>query len=378
MQIIQKRIEKFANDVKGKKNVYCFGAGSVLARFLHEFREYHLEDDIKYVVDNSKEKQETIVRGIYNDIPVISLKKMLYEITLEDVIIITTVHFLEIIELLNGEEKLKSIECYLYNVLRIEQYDYERLNIEIPKKLGICQEQRIPKTIHYCWFGKTEIPAHYKKWMESWKKYCPEYEIVEWNEDNYDVHKSRYIRQAYDMGKWAFVSDYARIDIINEYGGIYLDTDVELVKNIDVLLQNDAFCGFENFRYVAYGLGFGSRKDNVILNEIKEYYDRMEFLSEDGTLKQITCPVIQTEIMKRHGLMCNGEFQVVEGMTVYPSRILCGMSPHSFRIQCNLEDTYAIHHYSGSWLESKQGKNKVIFYMKKWSENRDYYYPDDM
>ena len=114
------------------------------------------------------------------------------------------------------------------------------------------------------------------------------------------------------------------------------------------------------------------------MGEIKEYYDNASFVLEDGTLNQITCPIIQTEVMKKYGLICNGEFQVVEGMTVYPSRTLCGMSPHSFRMQRNLDDTYAIHHYSGSWLEDKQEKNKVIFYMKKWSENQGYYYPDDM
>ena len=295
-----------------------------------------------------------------------------------DIILITTMHYYEVVEQLNKEERLRNTDCYLYFLLRIEQYDYDRLKIDIPKNLSTYQKQVIPKVIHYCWFGKKEIPIQYKKWMESWKKYCPDYEIIEWNENNYDVHKSKYISQAYDMGKWAFVSDYARIDIINEHGGIYLDTDVELVKNIDILLKNIFFCGFESRKYVNFGLGFGSEKNNAILSEMKEYYDTMLFLSQDGTLNQITCPVIQTEIMKRHGLICNGEFQVVEGMTVYPSRVLCGMSPHSFRMQRNLDNTYAIHQYSGSWLEDKQEKNKVIFYMKKWSKNQDYYYPDDM
>ncbi len=378
MQFKQKRIDEFAQEIKGKQNLYCFGAGIALTNFLYEFYEYHLEDDIKYAVDNSEEKQGKTVRGIKREILVISLKQMLHEITPGDIVLITTAHFSEVIEQLDGEEKLKNTDCYLYLMLRIEQYDYDRLRIDIPKSLSTYQQQIIPKVIHYCWFGDKPIPMQYRRWMESWKKYCPDYEVTEWNEDNYDVHKNRYISQAYELEKWAFVSDYARIDIINEYGGVYLDTDVELVKNIDVLLQNDAFCGFENFRYVAYGLGFGSKKDNAVLSEMLEYYDRMGFLSEDGTLNQITCPIIQTEVMKRHGLICNGEFQVVEGMTVYPSRILCGMSPHSFRMQCNLDDTYAIHHYSGSWLENEQEKNKVIFYMKKWSENKGYYYPNDI
>ena len=361
------------------RNVYCFGAGRAFEAFVKEFSRFKLEKEIKAIVDNKAYKidcPKKVVNGVL--IPVISPEEMVAEISNDECIIITTAAYEEVIEQLEKNEKLSKVIYYIYLFLRMEQYDNDRLQVNLPSHLSVYQERQIPKVIHYCWFGRKGIPIQYKKWMESWKKYCPDYEVIEWNEDNYDVHKNRYISQAYELEKWAFVSDYARIDIINEYGGVYLDTDVELVKNIDVLLQNDAFCGFENFRYVAYGLGFGSKKDNAVLSEMLEYYDRMEFLSEDGTLNQITCPVIQTEIMKRHGLICNGEFQVVQGMTVYPSRTLCGMSPHSFRMQRNLDDTYAIHHYSGSWLEDKQEKNKVIFYMKKWSENQGYYYPDDM
>lgn len=378
MHFMQKRIDQLTKKIKGKRNVYCFGAGIALTNFLHEFHEYCLEEDIKYVVDNSEEKQGKTVRGIKRDILVISLKQMLHEITPGDIVLITTAYFSEVLEQLDGEEKLKNIDCYLYLLLRIQQYDYDRLKIDIPKNLSTCQKQAIPKVIHYCWFGGKKIPDQYRRWMESWKQYCPDYEIIEWNETNYDVRKNKYVRQAYEMGKWAFVSDYVRVDIINEYGGVYLDTDVELIKSIDEMLKNDAFCGFESAKYVNYGLGFGAGKGHLIVGEIKEYYDNASFVLEDGTLNQITCPIIQTEVMKKYGLICNGEFQVVEGMTVYPSRILCGMSPHSFRMQCNLDDTYAIHHYSGSWLENEQEKNKVIFYMKKWSENKGYYYPNDI
>ena len=374
MRFKQKTIEEFANKVKGKKNVYCFGAGIKLTNFLYEFREYRLEDNIKYAVDNSKEKQGGVVQGVSIEIPIISLEHMLQEIKSGDVIVITTDRFLEVIEQINGEEKLGDIECFLYNALKIEQYDYDRLNIAIPEKLSIYQKQQIPKVIHYCWFGGKQIPDQYKLWMESWKSNCPDYKIIEWNEKNYDVKKNEYVRQAYELGKWAFVSDYARVDIINEYGGVYLDTDVELIKNIDEMLMNDAFCGFQNNQYVNYGLGFGARRNHPIVNEIKEYYDNINFMLKDGTLNQIICPVIQTEIMRKYGLVCNGEFQVVEGMAVYPSRILCGMSPYSFRVQCDLEYTYAIHHFSGSWVKNKKRKNNIISYMKMCEKNDNYFW----
>lgn len=367
MRFVQKKIEDFAHELKGRKIIYCFGAGSALTRFLNEFHTYNLEDNIKYVVDNSREKQGTMVQGIKSQILIISLNRMLHEIKQGDVLLITTVHFPEIIALLRKEEKLKDIECYLYAALRIEQYDYDRLKIAVPEKLSTYRIPRIPKTIHYCWFGGKQIPAQYRVWMESWKKYCPDYEIVEWNENNYDVKKNKFLRQAYEIGKWAFVSDYARIDIVNEYGGIYLDTDVELIKNIDAMLMNDAFCGFETCQYVAYGLGFGAVRQNPILSDIKDYYDNLSFALEESTLNQMICPIVQTKIMKKHGLQCNGEFQVVKGMAVYPSRILCGMSPHSFRIQRDLEYTYTIHHFTGSWLGNMQYRNyrnHIISWMK--------------
>jgi len=375
MKIGQGRVEQFKAFIKGKRNVYCFGAGIALARFLAEFREYHIEDDIKYIVDNSSEKQGTEMRCNDRSIAVISPEHMLRQIVPNDVILITTAKATEVIEQLNEQKKLEETVCYLYMVLKMEQYDHERLNIKIPQNLSVYQEQRIPKTIHYCWFGKKEIPAQCREWMESWKKYCPDYEIVEWNEDNYDVHKNQFLSQAYELGKWAFASDYARIDIINEYGGVYLDTDVELVKNIDVLLRNEAFCGFETNQYVAYGLGFGAKRHHPILNEIKKYYANLSFGLEDETLKQVTCPVVQTYVMKQHGLVCNGEYQVVDGMTVYPSRVLCGMSPHSFRVARDWKDMYAIHHYTALWLEDLRWKSDIILYMKKWGKNDLYYYP---
>ena len=118
----------------------------------------------------------------------------------------------------------------------------------------------IPKVIHYCWFGHNPLPERYKEWIKSWKRYCPDYEIVEWNESNYDVTKHPYMRAAYDAKKWGFVSDYARLDIIYENGGIYLDTDVELVKNLDELLYQEGFAGVDSSGRLSTGLGFGARK----------------------------------------------------------------------------------------------------------------------
>ncbi len=351
------------------RGIYCFGAGRAFENFMAQSPQFKLENHIKAIVDNHPERIGASMKSVRTvEIPIISLEQMLADIEDQDCILITTAAYEEIINQLEMIDQLHSIECYVYWLTILEQFDYDRRNVKLPSKISLYQGIQIPKTIHYCWFGKQKIPDQYRKWMESWKQYCPDYEIIEWNEDNYDVYKNRYISQAYEMKKWAFVSDYARIDIVNQYGGVYLDTDVELVKNLDELLKNDAFCGFESYEYVAYGLGFGSKKNNGILQEIKEYYDNTRFVLEDGSLNQINCPVIQTDVMKKHGLKRNGEFQIVDGMTVFPSRVLCGMSPHSFRIECDPIYTYAIHHFSASWIEGSTSKDEIVKKMKKYSK----------
>lgn len=370
-------VDDFIFDIKEKRYIYCFGAGVALTDFFSTFCAYNIEYHVKAIADNSVEKQGTIIQCNGKDIPIISPENMINEIISKDVILITTVKYIEIIKQLRNFEELRNIDCYLCVFLAKEQFDYDRLKIDIPESLSIYQEQRIPKTIHYCWFGEKKLPDQYRLWMESWKRYCPDYEVIEWNEKNYDVRKNKYVCQAYEMGDWAFVSDYARLDIVYEHGGIYLDTDVELIKNIDEMLMNDAFCGFENDQYVAYGLGFGAKKGHSLVGEIKEYYDNASFIFEDGTTDKTPCPVIQTQIMKRHGLKCDGKFQIVSGMTVYPSRVLCGMSPYSFRLERNTK-AYAIHHYTSSWREDDhlQRRKNLMLLLKKYSNNQYYYYPD--
>ncbi len=122
----------------------------------------------------------------------------------------------------------------------------------------------IPKTIHYCWFGRNPKPKLAEKCIRSWKRRCPDYEIIEWNEDNYDISSAPlFVRQAYEKKKWGFVPDYIRLDLINRFGGIYLDTDVEVLKRLDCFLENKSFFGLENNKYVALGLGFGAEKERL-------------------------------------------------------------------------------------------------------------------
>ena len=206
----------------------------------------------------------------------------------------------------------------------------------------------IPKVIHYCWFGRGEMPKLAKKCIKSWKKYCPDYKIICHNEDNFDLTQNRYLNEAYKAGKWAFVSDYARLKIICDNGGIYLDTDVELIKPIDDLLLTKGFMGFDEKGIVATGLGFGAEKGNKIVSEFLKDYDNIPFVLPDGSYDLTPCPDRNTEALKRLGMDIKNTSQTFMDITFLPDEYLCPMNYYTGK-KTITENTYSIHHYSASW-----------------------------
>lgn len=210
----------------------------------------------------------------------------------------------------------------------------------------------IPKKIHYCWFGRNPLPEKAKKCIASWKKYCPNYEIIEWNEDNFDFDKHTYLRWCYAHKKWAFLSDLARLIVVYENGGIYFDTDVELIHCPDELLQYDAFYGFENNHYVATGLGFGAMKGHsTVLSMIRQYSGFHE--DADGNMEMVGCPLLNTKALLEHGLKLNGKKQEIDGAVILPADYL---NPYDDPTGClnKTVNTISIHWYSKSALSRKQ------------------------
>ena len=148
----------------------------------------------------------------------------------------------------------------------------------------------IPKIIHYCWFGRGKLPKLAEKCIESWKKYCPQYKIVCWNEDNFDINQNKYAKEAYEAGKWAFVSDYVRLKVLYDEGGIYLDTDVELIKPLDKLIEDGGFMGFDDNGVISTGLGFACEKGNKLIEALLADYDGISFICNDGAYDLTPCP----------------------------------------------------------------------------------------
>ena len=188
--------------------------------------------------------------------------------------------------------------------------------------------------------------------MQSWQKFCPDYLIVEWNEKNFNIKECpQYVIDAYHRKKWAFVTDYVRLRVVYEYGGIYFDTDVELVKKIDFLLKYSAFFGFENKKYISTGLGFGAERGCGLLYEMMEMYQTIPFILEDGSENKKTCPVINTEIFLKHGLEQKDKQQILEGnIMILPSICMC---PIDFETgyRRKSKKTISVHWFHASWME---------------------------
>ena len=217
----------------------------------------------------------------------------------------------------------------------------------------------IPKKIHYCWFGGNPLPEKDKKCIESWKKFCPDYEIICHDESNYDISKNKFMKEAYDAKKWGFVPDFARLDIIYNEGGIYLDTDVEIIKNMDDLLDNAAFMGFEDGKHVSPGLGFAAEKKHPGIKKLLSIYDNVSFIKEDGSYNLTPSPILNTNKLIEFGLKQNDKIQKVLDITIYPTEYLC---PKSFETgQLNItNNTYSIHHFNMSWFSEKDKKRQRI------------------
>lgn len=218
----------------------------------------------------------------------------------------------------------------------------------------------IPKKIHYCWFGGNPLPKMALRCIESWKKYCPDYEIIEWNEKNFDVDCCAYVKEAYAAKKWAFVSDYARLYVLVKYGGIYMDTDVELVKSLDKYLVFEAFSGFESTGQIPTGIMAAKQGQEFFIELLKEY-DDIHFLKDDGTLDLTTNVQRITRTCLKNGLALNNTKQTVKGFTFFPMDYFCPKDAVTRELK-KTNNTVAIHHFDGSWMDNDRK------FVKKFTE----------
>ena len=352
MDLIDCSIENIIFQVNNGKKLICFGAGKALENFCDMFIEYHIEMYIECIADNNADLWGTEKTLHEKHIPIVSLSTISQEVCSSAIVLISCQYLHAIYEELVKDTRLAGSICCFYGFI-IDKYS----DMKLEHGLMDCDIVRddhyeIPKVLHYCWFGHNPIPERYKEWMKSWKKYCPDYEIVEWNEDNYDVNQNEYMAEAYEAKKWGFVPDYARLDIIYKYGGIYLDTDVEIVCNLDELLHQKAFVGFQDEYAVSLGLGFGSIPKNPIFAQLRDDYNQIQF-KINGKYNLIASPKYQTERLILCGLEPNGKFQQLQDLNVYPKVFFSPMNHYNRKVMMN-DNTFMIHHFDGSWVEKKE------------------------
>lgn len=227
----------------------------------------------------------------------------------------------------------------------------------------------IPKTIHYCWFGKKPLPPIALKCINSWRKYLPDYEIKEWNEDNFDVNIIPYTKEAYNAKKYAFVSDYARFWILYNYGGLYFDTDVEIIRSMDGIISRGAFMGCEKYANnknstdinigVNPGLGLATEAKHNLYKEILDLYSTLHFIKKDGSLNLNTVVSYTTDLLCNYGLKNINEIQECAGILIYPKEYFCPIDYTTNK--CIITpNTYTIHHFASSWHGKKEKLYKLV------------------
>ena len=349
MILRNRTLEELFLEIREKHTtIAVYGAGMIGQVIRPYFlNQYGVGDLVKAYYDMDAEKQRTAIRVGKRFIPVFSGEKV-KELSTKTVLLITVSHYLPVIEWLDSFPELKGVEGYILPVLLAER----------AKNLKKCSVQRrsevplIPRKINYCWLSRREKPDSVKHCIDSWHRFCPDYEVKEWNEDNFDFFSNDYMREAYEAGKYGFVPDVARLEILYQYGGIYLDTDVELIRNLDDLLFQPSFTGVEKWGSVNFGGCSGAAAGNAMVRRLLDFRINEHFRRQDGSLNMTTCGYYETSPLFEMGFRPDNTYQTIEELTIYPSDYF---HPYDYMSgeTCLTENTYSIHHFTSSWLGDK-------------------------
>lgn len=336
-----------AKDILSENNkIVIFGTGVIGTTVTPEILStYGLDDLVECCIDNDKTKWGSTIgicgknRKIYSpDI----IKNFPKNIT----ILITISRYYSAFEQLEHMEETEKLSCYLIPMMCVRDFH----NDGGKGVIKTANSQIIPKTIHYMWLGGRPLPDKLERCIDSWKKYCPDYEIIRWDESNYDVHKNKFVAQAYDNKRYGFVPDYARVEILYKYGGLYMDTDVELIRNLDELLYQEAFCSVEKWQVLNFGGCSGAIRGHHSLKPFLERREEKSLTRKDGSFDGISSGLIDTGIALDAGYVINGKNQSVMGMNIYtydyfhPYDYMSGMLEKT-------DDTFSIHQFNGGWLD---------------------------
>jgi Mannosyltransferase OCH1 and related enzymes len=322
------------------RKIACWGIGNYFSAFSDKVKEHTVLENIEYLIDAKLYGTEVTIGN--KRVPVIS-PAQLRETWNGEVLVITTAQYAEIMEILSKEQLWDAMDCYI-SCLLVPSSNVGMIERRTDKP-------EIPAQIHYCWFGEKEMSAEDKSYIEGWKRICPEYEIICWNEQNYDVNKSEYTKRMYKEKKWAFLSDYVRMDILTSFGGFYFDTDVEMLKSIDELRYQKAFVGTEMTGNINSGVGTGCVKGNQLFLEVLESYH-----NPDSYEQYNTNSAREMAIFQKYGYVANNNYQIIRDVAVYPSVYF---SPKIVGTSQTIktDHTFSIHQYHYSWMKDSERKS---------------------
>ncbi|MDE7445440.1 MAG: hypothetical protein K2N15_07055 [Lachnospiraceae bacterium] len=333
------------------RKIVLFGAGAIGNVVAPEiFDRLGISQYIDCYLDNDKTKWGTTIAacGKYFDI---KSPDYLEECSADTVILLNISRFSDVMEQLERMKCTTHMTCYIMPMMLIHNFCFQKSGGQANKTA----EQRIPRKLHYMWLGGKKLPDNLVRCLESWKYYCPDYEIIEWNESNYDIGKHPFMEQAYKSGAFGFVPDYARLDILYNEGGLYLDTDVEIKRNIDNLLYQDAFCGVEKWQIINFGGLSGAVKNHPMIKKFLDARQDIFFIDDNGKLNKNTCGFYDTRVAVKEGYKLNGETQTISNMNIYaydyfhPYDYMSGLLNET-------ENTYSVHWFNGGWLDEAMKK----------------------
>lgn len=351
MKLLKTSFEGFANHVK-KENLHIvlFGAGAmgkVLIPYVSS--RYGLDERILYYIDNNPAKQGQFIELASRKVPIYGLSFLKENPREKFVMMITNGDFAPVIKQLEELPQMENVECFIAPVIQLME---PKIGVGIDGVWKCSKEPLIPKTIHYCWFSGNPIPPELQKCIDSWKEKCPDFDIVRWDESNYDVKKNTYTRQAYEAKKWGFIPDIARLEILYECGGFYLDTDVEVLKSLEPLRYQPGFCAREEWGHVNFGGGSGCVRHSDMVKEILDFRKEIPFVQKDGSLNVEASGYFETTPLLKRGLHICNETEIVGNMAVYASEFF-----HPYNYSSGTENitsnTFSIHYFSGGWLGEK-------------------------
>ena len=347
--------DKMIDDIQHSKKVVIFGSGVVGQITTPEIlKQYKALQYVDCYIDNDKSKWGKYIWISGNKVRINS-PQYLNQCSSNTIILINISRYAEVKEQLEHMECTKDMIAYIMPMMCIHNMCSEAskgVAIKVEKPL-------IPKKIHYMWLGGKNIPNNLCKCIDSWKKYCSDYEIIQWNENNYDVSKHIYMKQAYENGAYGFVPDYARLDILYRHGGFYLDTDVELIKSIEQLRYQEAFCGVEKWQVLNFGGCSGAVKGHPFIKKFLEERESIQFIDQKGNQNRNTCGFYDTSVALREGYALNGNTQHICGMNIYAYDYFHPYDYMSGSVNIT-ENTYAIHHFNGGWLDDKMKEQNRI------------------